>query len=266
LPSILFIGAGRMAEAIFTGLLRQPKQPFDSIYVTNRTNKERLGELAQRYAITPVDKHGAIAAKADVLLLAMPPSAHGEVLSELAPMIRDQLIITVAAGIGPSDMEGQLPEGTAAAWIMPNTAAQVGASISLYAFGKNVSGKQKLLVKEIVHAIGAGEELSEEQIHNLTAITGSAPAFVYEFALQLEKLASSYGITDKQARHLVETMLAGSVKMLETGAPPQELRDQVTTPGGATEAGLVSLGNDQFSAMLERAVHAVTDHAKNKRN
>lgn len=266
MPSILFIGAGRMAESIFKGILQPELPTFHPIYVTTHSNHAHLQGLSSRYDIHALSSWEEKINEVDVVLLAAPPSAHPGILEELASHITDQLIVTVAAGIGPSELEQGLPQGTATAWIMPNTAAQASASISLYAFGSTISEIQKELVLELVHAIGSGEELSEEQVHELTAITGSAPAFIYEFTLQLEQLAKAQGLTDKQARNLVVSMLAGSAKMLQTGLTPVELRDQVTTPGGATEAGLQSLERDQFSATLSRAVIAVTEHARKKSN
>ncbi len=266
MPSILFIGAGRMAEAIFKGILQNEDSSFQPIYVANQSNQTKLQELSSIYKIQALSSWQEKLEVADVVLLAAPPSAHSRLLRELSSHVTNQLIVTVAAGIGPSELEQNLPSGTATAWIMPNTAAQASASISLYAFGSTVSDMQKELVRELVEAIGSGEEMSEEQVHELTAITGSAPAFVYEMTLQLEQLAKTHGLTDEQARNLVVSMLAGSAKMLQTGISPVELRNQVTTPGGATEAGLQSLERDQFSATISRAVIAVTEHARNKRN
>ncbi|WP_078395107.1 pyrroline-5-carboxylate reductase [Shouchella patagoniensis] len=266
MPSILFIGAGRMAEAIFAGLLEQPKQTFNPVYVSNQTNRQHLKKLEHDYDIETVSDWEEVAQKVDVILLAAPPSAHPQLLQQLSPLISGQLIITVAAGIGTSDMEAQLPKGTATAWIMPNTAAQAGVSMSLYTVGAHATAAHKQFVLNLVHAIGEAEELTEAQIHELTAITGSAPAFVYEFALQLQSIAKSYGITDAQAKKLVTAMFDGSAQMLKSELTAAELRDQVTTPGGATDAGLKSLNRDEFQASIARAVSAVTDHAKKKRN
>ena len=75
----------------------------------------------------------------DTIVLAMPPSAHEELLAELSPLLSNQLVVTVAAGIGPSYLEERLPKGTPVAWIMPNTAAEIGKSISLYTMGQFVN-------------------------------------------------------------------------------------------------------------------------------
>ncbi|MFB4213872.1 pyrroline-5-carboxylate reductase [Shouchella sp. JSM 1781072] len=266
MPSILFIGAGRMAEAVFKGVLSQPEPAFSPVYVSNHTNKDHLHKLTQSYQIEIVENWTDVVANVDVILIAAPPSAHTGILEALHSLVDQQLVLTVAAGIGASDLEAQLPKGTATAWIMPNTAAQAGASISLYTYGSHVSDIQKGYVESLVSSIGTGAQLSESLIHELTAITGSAPAFVYEFVIQLEKIAQSFQLEQAQARELVVQMLAGSAEMLKAGFTPTDLRDQVTTPGGATEAGLKSLHQDDFEGSVARAVQAVTDHAKKKHN
>ncbi|WZY00692.1 pyrroline-5-carboxylate reductase [Bacillus sp. FSL W7-1360] len=263
---ILFIGAGRMAEAMFSRLLAQPKRLFKTIYISNNTNKTHLAHLAERYDVQPITNWTDVVDEVDAIILATPPSTQPEQLRTLSPLIRNQIIITIAAGIGPSILENHLPEGTATAWIMPNTAAEIGASMSLYTFGKHVNASQKTLTENILAAIGTYEELPEEAIHNLTAITGSAPAFVYEFVLQLENAATSYGISPTQARKLVVAMLHGSANLLEKTNDPVALRDAVTTPGGATAAGLQSLADHQFGDMLTKAVEAVNAHAKARKN
>ncbi len=266
MPSLLFIGAGRMAEAVFKGVLAKPNPAFSPVYVSNHTNKAHLDKLTDVYPIEAISDWSEKATEADVILIAAPPSAHPSILETLSPLVTNQLVLTVAAGIGPSDLEAQLPAGVATAWIMPNTAAQAGASISLYTYGSHVTDTQKSYVESLVASIGTGAQLSESLIHELTAVTGSAPAFVYEFVIQLESIAQSFGIDQSQARNLVVQMLAGSADMLKAGFTPTELRDQVTTPGGATEAGLKSLHADDFSGSIARGVQAVTNHAKAKSN
>ncbi|WP_059104533.1 pyrroline-5-carboxylate reductase [Shouchella shacheensis] len=260
--SILFIGAGRMAEAVFSGLLKQKPCPFSPIYVANRQNHAHLENLQSLYPIETLDRWEEVAANAEVIVLAMPPHAHEEVLERVSPYVDTQLIVTVAAGIGPSYLESKLPEGASTAWIMPNTAAQVGASMSLYAVGQTVTEVQRGWLANILAAIGFSEEMTEAQIHELTAITGSAPAFFYEFALQLEDAAKSFGISETLARKLVSNMLIGSAKMLEAEEDPLVLREQVTSPGGATAAGLASLSENDFSDVVHSAIVAVNARAR----
>lgn len=258
---ILFIGAGRMAEAIFSGLLK--KQPQVSITVSNQTNSSRLEYLRQQYSIQTTPDWTQTIEEVDVVLLACPPGAHAAILEKMSLLLKkDQLVITVAAGIGPSTLEAALPVGIPVAWLMPNTSAEIGKSMSIYAYGSSITDTERSLFEEIVSAIGPSEELSEQQVHELTAVTGSAPAFLYYFVEALEQTAASYGLTAEQSRKLVIEMVIGSAAMLDKHRNPAMLREQVTSPGGATAAGLASLEHDQFSENVLRAIHATNTRAK----
>ncbi|KHF41313.1 pyrroline-5-carboxylate reductase [Halalkalibacter okhensis] len=258
---LLFIGAGPMAEAIFAGVLQH--RPEMAITVSNNKDTNRLEQLKNHYNIETTSNWKETVTEVDVIVLACPPSAHPDVLEQLHPLLKkDQLIVTVAAGIGPSSLEAALPKGTATAWLMPNTSADVGKSMSIYAFGEDVTEEHKKVFTSIASAIGHAQELTEEQVHNLTAVTGSAPAFLYYFVEALEQAATSYGITSEQARKLVIEMVIGSAAMLEKYRDPKGLRANVTSPGGATAAGIASLDENGFTDSLMKAIHATNKRAK----
>ncbi|MGB8001976.1 MAG: pyrroline-5-carboxylate reductase [Anaerobacillus sp.] len=256
-PNILFIGAGRMAEAIFAGL--KQATTIGTITVSNQSDQARLDHLTKTYDVATASWQEVIP-NHDVIILAMPPAAHPAVLSELADKVNNQFIITVAAGIGPSVLEEALP-GRPTAWIMPNTAADIGESMSLVACGKHVRTEHRKVLQTILDAIGESTELTEAQIHNLTAVTGSAPAFVYHLAESLEETARTYGLSREVARKLVVQMIYGSASMLKDGREAGDLRDQVTTPGGATAAGIDVLEKGNFRELLHEAVLAVNKKA-----
>ncbi len=261
-PDILFIGAGRMAEAIFSGL--KQSEHIGTVTISNRSDAERLAHLKRTYHVETA-KWQDVVADHNVIVLAMPPSSHPAVMKELANFVTNQLVITVAAGIGPTVLEEAMP-GIPVAWIMPNTAADVNESMSIYACGQHMQEADRVILQMILDAIGESEELSEEQIHELTAVTGSAPAFVYQFAEALEQTAKLYGLSTEQATKLVVQMMYGSVAMLKDGRKAGDLRDQVTTPGGATAAGLEVLQEGNFSEILHEAVIAVNRKAKEQAN
>ncbi|MGO4886853.1 pyrroline-5-carboxylate reductase [Anaerobacillus sp. MEB173] len=259
---ILFIGAGRMAEAIISGIVQQDQSTISSITVANHSDANRLKELENRYGINAVTDWKSPLENVNIIILASPPDTHESLLTELSAYLNKQLVITVAAGIDPTFMEQQLPEGTPVCWIMPNTAAQVQKSMSTFVCGKNVTNEHRKIIIHLLKTFGTYEELTEEQVHNLTAITGSAPAFLYLFCEALEEAAVSYGISSAQARKLVTNMVAGSAAMLEAGYSPYELREQVTSPGGSTAAGLQVLNEHGYRDMLQAAVKATNEHAR----
>lgn len=260
--TVLFIGAGRMAEAIFAGLLRRADARIGEIIVSNRSDRERLAELQARYGVTVTQDWREQIGRSTAVVLAMPPGDHKAVLAELAPQIDGQFVITVAAGVGTQLLEASLPAGTPVAWVMPNTAAMIGESISLYTYGQAVREEHREILSLLLAGIGESAECTEQQIHELTAVTGSAPAFLYRFVEALEASAVSYGLSADTANKLVAQMVYGSAKMLKQGTPPAELRDGVTTPGGATAAGLRVLDERGYAEALQDAVTATNARAR----
>ncbi|WP_202077440.1 pyrroline-5-carboxylate reductase [Caldalkalibacillus salinus] len=259
---LLIIGAGRMSEAIISGLVQQGRIKAKDIIVSNQKSMDRLQALQQTYHVTVTPEWPSYVHQVDAVLLAAPPHAHDTLLAELSHSVSQPFIMTVAAGIDPTYMEERLPQGTPVAWIMPNTAAQVQRSLSTYTLGRYVTEKDKQTLHMILEAIGQAVLLSEQQVHDMTAITGSAPAFLYLFCEALEKAAQSYGVSPEQARTLVTNMISGSAAMLEAGYDPGDLREQVTTPGGSTAAGLDILHQHRFEALLKEAVKATNAHAR----
>lgn len=259
---ILFIGAGRMAEAIFTGLLKTSKEYIEEIIVSNRSDTEKLKQLEQRYGVSTTNDWKQYIKAVDTIVLAMPPAAHEQLLAELSPLLTHQFVVTVAAGIGPSYLEEKLPQGTPVAWIMPNTAATIGQSISLYTMGHSVNEEQQETLQLLLKGIGTSQLCTEEEIHRLTAVTGSAPAFLYHFAEGLIEATKSYGINEATAKHLVIQMIAGSAAMLKQEPDPAILREQVTTPGGSTAEGLNVLYEHNFANIIHQAIEATNKKAR----
>ncbi|PYZ97126.1 pyrroline-5-carboxylate reductase [Alteribacter lacisalsi] len=262
--SVLMVGAGRMAEAVLAGLVKDRHPALEKITVTNRRDRERLKEVEKKYGVSVSDNGIGEAENHNVIILAAPPGAHGGLLKELSGKIDGQLVITVAAGIDTDYMEQRLPEGTPVCWIMPNTAAQIGKSMSTYTCGRFVDESHREVIRLILGSIGHAEELSVQQVHDLTAVTGSAPAFVYAFVEAMEEAAVENGVTTEQARELVVKMLSGSAAMLEAGYAPDELRQQVASPGGSTAAGLEVLKEQRFNDTIKAAVKATNDHARSQ--
>ena len=259
---ILFIGAGKMAEAMIAGLVTRKSEFIDKIYISNQNNKNRLLLLEERYGVKAIPSIEEQLKNIDMIVLACPPSAHIQVLKELNKYVNGQFIVSIAAGIGISLLEESLPSSTPVAWVMPNTAAENGESISIFTYGTNVTKKEKDQLEILLDGIGSYEECTEEEVHLLTAITGSAPAFLYYFCEALEEEAVRLGVNQTKARKLVSQMVFGSGSMLIQGKDPSKLREQVTSPGGATAAGIQILEEGFYKQLIKQAVRATNTRAK----
>ncbi|MDQ0228931.1 pyrroline-5-carboxylate reductase [Metabacillus malikii] len=263
--SILFIGAGRMAEAIIAGLKnKQDIHSFSQLYISNRNNKNRLNYLKEKYDVEIMDDWERDINNIDIVFLALPPDGHEAILKKLKPILRNQFVITIAAGIGPEFLEAGLEKNTAVAWMMPNTAAEVGHSITLFTFGHHVNREQKKDMQVILDSIGKSVECTESQIHKLTAVTGSAPAFLYLFIEFLINKTENLGVPTTISSLLVNEMVIGSIEMIKTGIRPSELREQVTTPGGATAEGLKVLVKGGLEELITEAIDATNRKANGK--
>jgi len=260
---ITFVGAGNMAGAIISGLL---KNGVDAKSITAaEPSVERLESLSKQYGIRhEVDNVSAIK-HADVVVLSVKP----QILQSVCEGIRDALpkgvlVISIAAGVEMSSIEEWLGDDVALVRCMPNTPAQVlsGAS-GLYA-NALVEWAQKEVAYALFSAIGVCQWVdSEELLHAVTALSGSGPAYIFLVIDAMEKAAKKQGIDEKSARLLAAQTVMGAAQMVLSGdVPPEQLKRNVMSPGGTTERaiqvlearGLPELFDEAMTAANQRSV------------
>lgn len=259
IKKILFIGAGRMAQAIIAGLIKTDM----TIVASNNGDVKRLEDVENKYGVKTTDSWKEEVEGADIIVLAMPPEAHESVLKEVALFVDNQFIVTLAAGIDPTYLEKNLPAETPTAWMMPNPAASLGKSVTLYTLGKYADEKHHQMLAELLISIGSSEKVTEDQVHALTPITGSGSAFIYRMAEALIQSTMETGVTEEQAKKLVADMIHGAAAMLQTGEDTKQLLDQIASPGGVTAAGLEVMDEGQFDQMMKDVITACHKRAKN---
>lgn len=260
---VLFVGAGRMAQAMIAGMLRPKGRVQWDITVANRGNRDRLQKLRDRLNVQTTENWQETVPNVDVIVLAIPPGGYAQACAALHPLVRrEQLVVSIAAGIGPSRLAESLPSNIPTAWLMPNTGAEIGQSMTLCACGPTVSDEQQQILVDMQAGMGQSFLCSEQQVHDLTAITGSALAFVFRAAGVFEQMSIDYGVDAADAHTLVGQMLQASAQLLLRGdESPASLADAVTTPGGATAAGLAVLAQGGYEQLLAEAVKATNRRA-----
>ena len=146
---------------------------------------------------------------------------------------------------------------------MPNTPGQVGAGATGFLFAKPADDKDLELIRKILSSLGFVQEVREERdIDRVTAISGSGPAYVFEFACALEEAGKDIGLEPELARELAAHTVIGAAKLMEeSDLHPEELRNRVTSPNGTTQAALESFSADELREIVRKAVHAARDRS-----
>ena len=242
---IAVIGAGNLGGALLKGLAASGAVPDGSLGAAD-VSDERLAEAAALPGVSFTSRDNQAAAKwADVLIVAVKPPWVAPVLDGAKDSIGEgQLIISVAAGVTLSTIEANLPSGQPAIRAMPNIAMMVQASATALCGNESTTASHIQLAVEIFSAVGEAVVVNEAQMDAVTGLSGSGPAYVF---LLIEALAAGgvkTGLPPAIASKLAAQTLLGAAKMaIESGVHPGALRDQVTTPGGTTIAGLQALEN-----------------------
>jgi pyrroline-5-carboxylate reductase len=258
---IAVIGAGKMGEALVSGLLKAGTSP-DEIIITERY-EERANELAQRYGVKSVSNADA-AHQAETIVLAVKPQDMDALLAELAPVVTsDHLIVTIAAGITTSAIERRLAAGVPVVRVMPNTPALVGEAMSAVAPGAHASPEHLDRAEALFRPVGRVVRLPESQLDAVTALSGSGPAYVFYLVEAMTDAGILLGLPRAVAHELiVQTVYGAAVMLRETGEHPVALREAVTSPAGTTISAIRELENHGVRAAFLAALEAARDRSR----
>jgi len=263
-PLVGFIGAGNMARSLASGLLRNSWNR-DQVILSDPDPDQRRAIETVLGAKTFGD-NTRIAARADILVLAVKPQILADVAKTLAPAVQEKkpLVISIAAGVRLEDIERWLGGGLALVRAMPNTAALIGSGATgLYA-NERVDEKMRNQAESILRAVGVTVWLEDEYlIDAVTALSGSGPAYFFLVMEALEQAAIEAGLDPKQARLLTLETAFGAAKMaLEGHEEPALLRRRVTSPGGTTEQAVKVLEEGGIRRLFKEAVQAAVYRAR----
>lgn len=257
-----FIGAGAMAEALITGMVQAGMEP--SLIFASDGNTLRLQLLSEKLGIKTSSFNKDIVNQVDIIVLAVKPHVVEPVLEEIKENLQaSQLVLSIAAGITTALIESMINLPLAVIRVMPNTPALVGAGASALCLGTHANAESEGLAQEILAAVGRVVTVQESLLDGVTGLSGSGPAYVY---IMLEALSDAGVLTglprDVATTLAAQTMLGAAQMVLQTGEHPGRLKDQVTTPGGTTIAGLHALEQGNLRATLINGVLAATNRAK----
>ncbi len=244
---IAIIGLGNMGCAIRDGILKKKLINKNYLFVSNKQLTNKI-----------------VAGQSDILIIAVKPQVMKSVLEEIKEVVsKNKLIFSIAAGVEIKIIEKILGKEKRIIRVMPNLCAKVNQSISCWVKNKNVSNKDTKIFKKIFQSIGTEIELkSENLLDQVTAISGSGPAYFFYLAELLTKSAMEIGLDKKLAYKLVSQTLVGSSEYLKKSKEsPEALRKKVTSKGGTTEAAFSKISNSEFESIFLSAIESAYKRA-----
>lgn len=261
---ISFIGGGNMAQALISGLVSCGVKP--SLITVADPSSEAREQLAAKglNTVDPTADAKAAVIDADIVVLAVKPQVMKAVVSSFADVLDKQLVISVAAGLSTELLSDMLGGYNNIVRAMPNTPAmiQMGAT-GLYGTD-NISAEQKQLATAVMEASGLVMWVdNEEHMHAVTAVSGSAPAYMFYFIESMIDGAVALGLDKEQASALAMQTMLGAAKMaMNSEDAPAELRRKVTSPNGTTQAAVESMQANDIGGQIVEAMQACYDRSQ----
>ncbi|MCP3966951.1 MAG: pyrroline-5-carboxylate reductase [Lentisphaerae bacterium] len=258
--NILFIGAGKMATAIAGGMVASDFstgqiQAFDISKEAAETFTLKTGAKTECCNIKPMLK------AADTVIIAVKPQHLAHVFKASGLSLKGKLAISIAAGVKIEHLV-ELTGTSKIVRVMPNTPATVNAGASAYSMSDAVSEADEDLVTAILGSIGIYTKIPENLMDAVTGVSGSGPAYVFDFIQAMADGGVNAGLPRDAAMKLAAQTVMGAAKlMLKSGEHPAVLRDQVTSPGGTTTKALAVLESNSFKGIVIEAVLASVEHS-----
>ncbi len=253
------IGAGKIGSAILRGVIRAGLVRKDRVMASDLSKALRQA-VAKELGIKVTPDNGKVCDFADIVILAVKPQIVDAVVKEIAEKLGEtKLLVSVAAGVPLSRIEDHLATGTRVVRVMPNIPCVVGAGASCYAGGAHATTRDLTRVGSILSSFGIALPLEEKYLDAVTGLSGSGPAYVFLFIEALADGGVQVGLSRDVALKLALQTVYGSARMaLEGGRHLGQLRDEVTSPGGTTIAGLYALEKGGMRGTVMEAVLQAT--------
>ena len=252
MTNVSFIGAGNMAYSIIRGLIDSPRKRF---VITTSDPDETKRENLEASGVTWAKTNQEAIKQSEAVILAVKPQLAAPVLQKLE-IDPSQLLISIAAGVNVSSLAAWTNLNQCIVRCMPNTPALLRKGITgLFSKG-NVSELQKDLATELMSSVGETSWVTEEsEIDSITALSGSGPAYFFFLMEQMVQAGLELGLSKELSENLAKATAVGAAEMaLVSSASLTELRQNVTSPGGTTEAAINYLEKKEVSISIKKAI------------
>lgn len=260
--TISFVGGGKIAEALISGVLSSKAYEAEHIHVAD-SDTVRLDHLKRQYGVQIGLTNHETVVSGDVVVLAVKPQVTADVLKEIGDVLAKRLVISVVAGVRLGRIIEACGPQARVIRAMPNTPVMVGEGMTALAIGPGVGEHETACARQIFESVGKVVRVDERFMDAVTGLSGSGPAYVF---LMIEAMADGgvkMGLPRETAGLLAAQTVLGAARMvLETGQHPARLKDEVASPGGTTIAGLHRLEQGSLRGLLIDAVEAATKRSQ----
>lgn len=260
MKTLAFIGTGNMAGAMVKGLMAVGGVSPAEVVLYNRTAAKAQAIAEQYPGMTVADSEMDAAVQAKYVVLGVKPYQYAEVIEKIkGGFTPDHVVITIAAGVSIEGVRYWFGDEVKVVRTMPNTPVSVMAGMTAVSFSDQLTAQEQDWSLEFLESFGAVEVIDEKLMDAVPAISGSAPAYMFQLIEAMADEGVRQGFQRQQAYRMAAQAMYGAGKMvLETGMHPAVLKDQVTSPGGTTIEALKVLEENGFRAAIMRAMSACT--------
>ncbi|KAL6141337.1 hypothetical protein ACLB2K_059627 [Fragaria x ananassa] len=256
-----FIGAGKMAESIARGVVRSGILPANRITTSHSSPSRR--QAFESFGVHLLPRNDDVVEESDVVIFSVKPQVVKDVVLQLRPLLsRKKLLVSIAAGVKLKDLQDWAGHSRFIR-VMPNTPSAVGVAASVLSLGGAATEQDGDLIGELFGSVGKIWKADEKLFDAITGLSGSGPAYIY---LAIEALADG-GVAAGLPRELAlglasQTVLGAASMATSSGKHPGQLKDDVTSPGGTTIAGIHELEKGGFRGILMNAVVAAAKRSR----
>jgi len=254
-----FIGCGNMGRAMIGGIINAKIFAPENIVVADLFQPS-LKMVSDEYGVKTTTDNNDVAKDADVLVLSVKPNLYAKVIDGIKDIVKEGVIIvTIAAGRDMESTGKSFGKNIRIVRVMPNTPALVGEGMAAVCGNESVKEEDLQQVINILESFGKAEVVSEKLMDVVTAVSGSAPAYVYMFIEAMADAAVLDGMPrDKAYKFAAQTVLGSAKMVLETGMHPGALKDMVCSPGGTTIEAVAVLEEKGLRTAVISAMREVT--------
>jgi len=255
------IGVGNMGQAIIEGILSSNIILTDNLYFCESYDI-KAEEVQKKYNLKRVDIKD-ILTTADIIIIAIKPADIDDLVKLMRDIDRNKIIISILAGVTIDYYHRSIGTDIKVVRVMPNLVAMISMGVNCISYSDNIALDDRTYIETIFSSIGSVYNIDEQYMNIVTALSGSAPAYIALIMESMIEIADKYGLDRSLATDIVADTLIGTANIIKCyNTDPKELISKVASPGGTTIEGLKVLNDNNIKDIIGRAIIATVDKAE----